>query len=62
MADALARLGSPPAQAAEAVNTAIAAARRELTDIAAALRGAAIAADTADRGAQDALHRLWAAW
>lgn len=61
MADALARLGPPPLQAAEPVTTAVAAAGRELAEIAAALRGAAASAETADRGAADALGRVWAA-
>jgi hypothetical protein len=62
MADALARVGPPPVQAAEPVSTAIAAALRELADVEAALRGAAACAETADHGAEDALRRASAAW
>ena len=59
MADALANLGVPPARAAEPIDVAVARARRELTAIDAALRGAAASAEAADRRAADAVRRVW---
>lgn len=57
MAGALARLGRASGPAAEPVDSAVMRARRELAEVEAALRGAAAAAETADRAAADALRQ-----
>jgi RecA/RadA recombinase len=57
MADALARLGRAPGPAAEAVDSVVARARRELAEIETALRDAAATAEAADRAAADAVRR-----
>ena len=57
MAEALAKLERAPGPAAEPVDTAVTRARRELTEIEAALRGAAAAVEAAEHTAVDALRR-----
>ena len=58
MAEALERLGRAPGPAAEPVDTAVTRARRELAEIEAALRGAAVVVESAERAAEDALRRV----
>ena len=57
MAEALAKLGRAPGQAAEPVDAAVTRARRELAEIEAALRSAAAAVEAAEHVAENALRR-----
>jgi adenylosuccinate lyase len=57
MAEALAKLGRAPGQAAEPVDAAVTRARWELAEIEAALRGAAAVVEAAEHAAEDALRR-----
>ena len=58
MADALARLGRAPGPSAEPIATSVTGARHKLAEIEAALRGAAAAAEAADRAVEDTIRRI----